>query len=605
MSEHIFFTTAVHLQSWSYQQVKDDPVSMHTQYEAIDKVHRFCHEIYQVPVTWLVSWGALMKYKDKIVPFCRDYQDEIAILEYGIYPSNVLGEKKEEIQGWVEQAGMHRPHSYQGEEEELVSTLSWRDMPYEQQKQGISFLKEQFEAVTGQRIKTFACPFINGDTIRVLTELGFEVIWGYNWNYANEGINNKGCLCYPFYPSDENHNLPSQTAAGPLALHWCMFCMPVNYNLQLVSHRVPAWCLNPMEFANRSMGMDTYDYDRKVIRQWCDQAKNNPFVHLPIQLEALWMDEGEELPEHYDQFPTFNKRCTEVFYRQIEEALRANAVPLTQSQFAAWHRENVGKTAQMLLYFEDVVPQLRGNGKDRAYEPMVFFCNDKKQYLFSKSEGFSYVQRYDYDKTPYDAQICGEYPYSPRPQVGLKTHASVRVAGGIQLDEEGAVYEVSGLEFTAWKDDEDYAALIWEDFVPENIADEELKTENIKVLQTIRDKNALLFTADLKQGENHVRIYSEKPKDYIRIQRVERVGKRVEIWIENTGCSAGLAKLQVKIGTGLRLGGLWWDGSYQRNLFEKDNAMYDRHLGLFTLTAAYPDVYWIREGLTRVSVELK
>ena len=55
-------------------------------------------------------------------------------------------------------------------------------MRYDEQKQGIGYLKQTFEEELGVKIKTFASPFINGDTVGVLKELGFTCIWGYNWN---------------------------------------------------------------------------------------------------------------------------------------------------------------------------------------------------------------------------------------------------------------------------------------------------------------------------------------------------------------------------------------------------------------------------------------
>ena len=32
--------------------------------EAIKKIHRFCHEIYNIPVTWLVDYKSMLMYKD-------------------------------------------------------------------------------------------------------------------------------------------------------------------------------------------------------------------------------------------------------------------------------------------------------------------------------------------------------------------------------------------------------------------------------------------------------------------------------------------------------------------------------------------------------------
>ena len=134
MKSNVFFTTAVHLQSWSPIQAINDPTQLHNQDEAIQKMHRFCHEIYDVPITWLTSWGSLQKYKDTLIPFCNNYSDEVAILEYGIYPSMVLGDDPSAYQGWVEEAGLVRPHEFQSREVELANTKSWRDMTYGNKK---------------------------------------------------------------------------------------------------------------------------------------------------------------------------------------------------------------------------------------------------------------------------------------------------------------------------------------------------------------------------------------------------------------------------------------------------------------------------------------
>ena len=61
----------VHLNDQPWSMLKCDPPGLHYQYEAIEKMHRFCHEIYKVPITWLTSYAALMKYKDYLAAVCR------------------------------------------------------------------------------------------------------------------------------------------------------------------------------------------------------------------------------------------------------------------------------------------------------------------------------------------------------------------------------------------------------------------------------------------------------------------------------------------------------------------------------------------------------
>ena len=110
---------------------------------------------------------------------------------------------------------------------------------------------------------------------------------------------------------------------------------------------------------NRGIGLDKFDYSQKMIAEWLEQAQWNAYSYLSLQLEAPWMDEGPDPEGWYDQFPTFNPADTEAFYSEIETALRLGARPLTISNFADWHRENVGDTAEMTYYLEDVLPDLR------------------------------------------------------------------------------------------------------------------------------------------------------------------------------------------------------------------------------------------------------
>lgn len=604
----LFTTITVHLSHTPPQGlVRWDPVSLHGQQEAIQKIHRFCHEIYRVPVTWIVAYDALLTYGELLAQYCRDYGDEVGILEYGVQSRHMLGSEPEQYQRWVEPAGLRRPDEFQSDEPELLDTRSWNDMPYAEQRQGIAYLKGEYERILGRKVGVFACPFVNGDTVRVLRELDFTVLWAHNWNYFCEGINNRGCPAFPFYPGEASHNIPAREKEpkGPLAIHWGPFSPALFLNVGTMTRREPAWCLNAMELCNRSLVPDEGDFCRRVLTELAQEAAHNPYIHIPLQIEAVWIDEGEELPGYYDQYPQFNSRCTEAFYTEVETCLRLGANVVTQSAFAAWHKAHIGDTAEVTLYSEDPAPAVRGNGKDRAYAPVIVHADRHRQYIFSRCEGFGYVRKYDYDR-PETAQLDhGEMPFASAPPVYLQTKRSRQVRAGIVLDPAGARYAVEDFSLTAFRDEPGYAAVLWEANIPAFVRDEDLQMGGaLTGFKALRDRNALLLFADLPEGDSELQLFSDRPQDYIRIKDVATVGKRVEIWIRNDGDACSLVRLTVPIGKGLKLGGFYWDGVYGKSILSPAPGYYDRNTGELCLGAVYPRAFPLRAGLTRVSVEL-
>lgn len=606
-----FVSCSVHLSDHPWSMLECDPPALHHQHEAIEKMHRLCHGIYRVPITWLCSWSALQKYQDRLVDFVKNYGDEVAIMESGIFSSELLDGEVEKYQSWVEECGMKRPdaefHSATGEELR-PGAYTMQDMPYEQQKTMLAYLKKRYDEILGQNTRSFASPMNNGDTIRAMKEVGLDVSQGYCWDYFCEGINHKGCLLQPFNVSSANQVAPDQETGGPsvLAIQWGPISPVIAAHTENHARMgMPGYCLNALELTNRSEGHDKFRFHEKVIQEWYAQAAWNSFAFAPLQLEACWMDESEMPESLYDQYPRFNSRNTEVFYSEIETALRCGAKPVTLSQFADWHREHVRDTAPSIFYAEDHMPDLRSKGKDQPYQPMIVYGDKEKQYWFSKSRGMNYTRRYLYDPLVPNSEIEEEYPFDNEPKVFLKVKSAINIQAGIRLTMTSAIYEIGSLDLSAYHDDAHYAAALWEANVPSYISDDEIEIGGgITGFRTLREKNAALVFGNLKKGLNQLILRSEKPSRYVRIKKIEKVGKRYEIWIQNDGDEVQLHSLQVKLEPGLKIGGFWWDGYYSHTLFRYGWAGYDRKTGELDLRCFYPITLKVNAGLTRCSIEL-
>lgn len=601
--DNLFFSTTVHLSAWPPKRVLGDPIELHTQDEAIQKMHRFCHEIYHIPITWITSWGALMRYGDILRKYCEEYGDEVGIMEYGIYSSDVLEGKAHIYQGWVEELGMKRPGGLDHTEKDVPDILTWYAMNYEDQKKAITYLQKVFEDKLGRKVTTFATPFHNQDTIKIISDLGFTCLWGNNWNYFCEGMDHKGTMPHAFYYSKDRY-FPENNSKdrGPLAIQWGTGGRTVDVNVDLATRRAPSWCTNPTEYANRGVGLDQYNYFEKCFDEHVSNRAYNPFVYIPIQLEAVWMDEGEMVEGFLDQYPDYNLRCTEVFYAQIEKCLELDAKCVTQSEFAKWHDENMKETTECIFYSRDLTPPgLRLNGKDREYDPIIIFANKKVQYVFSKENGINYKFRWIYGQ---NVDVKEKIYKQSTPRVQLQNFYSVKIHAGIHLNDKEAVYKIDGLDFSSYEDHPDYGGVIWTANIPEYVNEENIEVKGLKDYRLLKKHNALLFFADMKEGDNHFNFESREADKYIKIERQEVVGRRYEIWIKNEGCDVALCKLNVNIGPGRKLGCCWWNGKMYRDLEVYDACVYNQFTGELSIAACYPASYKLRQGYNRLSIEL-
>ncbi len=605
----LFTTCAVHLSLVPEYILRRDPPCCHNNDEAIAKIDRFCHQIYKFPITWLCSYAALKKYGEQLKRFVHEYGDEVAIYEHGIACHYALDYKPQEFQPWVEECGLKRPdEGFQSKEAEAIGGKAFHDMSYEELKIALTYLKKAYEEYLGAPVRTLATACANQDTIKVMSEIGLDVSWGYCWNYFCEGINHKGSLIYPFYISHENHSVPEQKVGQNkvLSFPWGMGSPLIGNHVEVHSRLgAPGFCLNALEFAHRSAGLEKYDFHRKMIEEWAGLAKWNPFVLLAVQLEAVWFSEEEISKELYDQFPTFNSATTEVFYTQLETCLRLGAKPVTFSQFADWHKTNIKDTAEFITYCEDHLPEVRNRGKDQAYVPQVIYGSKRKQYWFEKSRGFNYIRKYVYTPMVQEKDIVNEYPFADEPQVYLKIKRGLNVMAGIIITPEKTAYELTEFDLTAYHDDPDYAAILWQANIPPYIKDSDIQTGGaLTEFRMVREKNFALLFANLKKGDNSIIFRSDLPKKYIKIVSSEKVGKRYEIWFQNDADEAFLHTLEAKTLPGLKVGGFWWDGHYHQTIYRLGSGHYDRWTGNLNIRAFYPVTMKLNHGLTRFSLEL-
>ncbi len=607
--DNLFMTCAIHLIPMPKWTMWRDPPCCHGLAEAVEKMDRFCHRIYKVPVTWMCSYAGLQQHAEQLKRFVHEYGDEVTIMEGGIASRAVLDNQPEVYQGWVEDCGLKRPgEDFQSKEAEAVGARAFHDMGYDEQKVCISYLKDYFDRTIGVPTRTLSTPCTNADTIRIMMELGMDVSWGYCWNYFCEGMNHKGSVPYPFYISPKNHSVPDPAPGQKrvLGLHWGMSSAAIYNRAEVHSkHGGPGFCSNPLELANRSEGLEKYDLHRKLIREAVSWAQWNPYGHLPLQLEAIWLSEDEISPELHDMYPTFNSANTEVLYTQIEECLRCGAKPVTFAGFADWHREHVGDTAEMVQHHEDPLPEVRNRGKDAHVPPLVLYGSSKRQFWFDRGRGFNYVRRYSYTPVVPEEQIVNEYPFDSEPRVYLRIKHSANVRTGLVIRPEGVHYELSQFDLTAYDGDPDYAAILWHANIPSYVKDEDITIGGaLKGFKTIRPKNLAILFAELAKGENSIVFRSDLPGKHVRIVSAETVGKRFEVWIENDADEAYLNSIEFAMPTGLRIGGFWWDGHYSRTIFRYGWGHYSREDGKFWLASYYPVQLKINRGLTRMSVEL-
>ena len=601
--KNVFFTNSIMVREMSPAFVENDPPDYHGQMEAINKIHRFCHEIYNIPITWLSDHRSMVLYQDMYKEFMEKYGDEVALLEAGMFTENYLRGEEERYQPWVEEAGIKRPKDIVFQDE-LVTHVGFYSMTDEDIYKALKFMSEDYKRLFGKDLKTFANAFIDHRTVKVMKDLGITNLWGYNWGAYTEGIRHRGCPPGPFYISEENHNVPSQNRDNPIGVHWGIGSFGIGYKC-LQHARGAAYCLNVLEMVNRSYGLDQEDYHKKSIREYAENGKWNPIINIPLQIEACWIDEGEvpESLERYCQFPTFNPSNTEAYYSELEECLELKIKGVTISDFCDIMRKTTPTNPEMVYISEDLVPNIRNKGKDAVYEPFIVYCDDKKQYWFSKERKFSYVRRYDYTKIPESIDI--EYPFDDELRVYMKVKTSLNPTAGIKIVDDKAWYELCEWIMTSEYDLEDYACVCWQSNIPDYVKQEDIKTTGfIKRFKDIRDKILVIFFGDLKKGNNESTFMSDKPNDYIKIVRKELVGTRYEIWIENKNSEAELFHLECDIMPGLKFGGFWWNGKWHHSLYKLGWNWYDQITGRFMLRSNYPITLKLKPGLNHFDLEV-
>ena len=333
-----------------------------------------------------------------------------------------------------------------------------------------------------------------------------------------------------------------------------------------------------------------------------EQRRWDPYVHIPIQLEALWLDEEGACD---GQHPRFNSASSEVLFREVETVLRMGGRFVTLGQFADWHQQQFSKTPEMVWYEEDVIPEVRNSGKDQAYAPILLYADRQRQLIFLKSHGFNYVRHYGYDPVQRREDFRDEYPFGTEPKVCLRIKEWVSQKTGIVLTTEGARYSLDGFDLYSYEDVPDYACVLWEANIPDNVEGHDLHhSPSIRRVRLIREKNLALLFAALKPGLYEVRVWSEVPNELIRIKEVARVGRRFEIWMENDGPPARLHTLEARIDPGLKIGGFWWNGHYYPSLYHFGWSPYEYRTGQITISASYPCAFDLPTGLSRCSIEI-
>ena len=511
-------------------------------------------------------------------------------------------EGSEEYQPWIEMAGIKRPTK------DICRAafpfVGFYDMKDEDIDKAIKFFAEDFKRLMGVPMKTFSNAFADNRTVKAMRKYGVKNLWGFNWNYFCEGINNKGSAPGPFYMSDINHNAPAPNKTYPIGVHWGAASHLIQYETDKQCRAGGAGhCLNSLELTNRSYGLDRIDFHKKVIREYAENAKWNPIVHIPLQIEAVWIDEGPIPPIFGEKavYPSFNRGNSESYFTELEESMRVGAKGVTISDLCDYMRENVPTDHKYIFFSEDIAPDLRHKGKDANWDTFVVYKDQKHQYWFLKDRKLNYIKKYSYD--PIVPETSEEYPYENEPDVALKSKEMLNPTAGIKVTDSGATYEINDFILSAKDDCKDYATIIWQANMPEYVKDVETGGF-VKGYVSVKEKNALILFGDLKQGVNECIFKASLPKDMVKIVRRELVGSRYEIWIENKGPESEMFWLETQIDPQLSLGAYWWNGEYNHSLFKYGWNDYNQKEGKFMIRVYYPITFKLREGLNRLSIEV-
>ncbi len=566
--------------------------------DAISKVHKFFHEYLKVPVVWLINDAMLEPRGETFRRMHQEYGDEFGIYESGIFAA---GTQPGYGQDWPEKLGIKRPSLI-----ENPIGLTWAEMPEDMQVQALGYLKKRVDDVIGQDTKLVYAANGGANTVRAMKKVGLEILWGYNWHLYGDFVDatGRGAPFTAFYVSDVH-----QKAAAPigdksvLGIPWGACNLLNSYSVSWASRSGQNnVCINAHEVANRSGDIESQDYIEKVITELVGQAGWNPFVHIPVQIEAVWIDEGGA---SWGQHPRFTSHTTEVFYRIMEVAIRHGAKVVTCGDFLKWYRENFDRTPETLHYSEDLLPGHRFRGKDQDYAPMLAYCSHERQMIFLKSHGFNIARAYSYKDVRQADDPRREYPYQLPPPVDLKIGFWRDIQTGVVVTPEKAYYSAEGIDMTADAPQPDYAFILWQANLPDYIDIDDLEcTPSISRVKLLREKNIAVVFASLAEGDNDLGIRSDKPNKYIKIERQEISGGRCEIYIRNDGPEVRLHRLQTKIDSHLQIGGFWWDGKYHQSIFHYHYSPYNWRTGEMTLNTAYPMSLPLYHGTTRCSIEL-
>ncbi len=566
--------------------------------EALAKIHDFCHHRHRLPVTWLICAQSAERYGDRLRQWKAEYGDEIGIYEPALFGRETVPPG---VQTWLDELGVERPAAGNP-----YGFLCWADVDGELQTRIFSHLKQKFDALFDQDTKVAYAANGGVSTVRAFKAAGLSVMWGYNWNLYGDVVDStgKGCLPYPFYVSDRHVKAPADRGAGAvLGVHWGSGDLANNFHTARQAHlAMNRCCLNAHELANRSGAVPKHEFIERFYRQTEESRNWNPFAYVPLQIEAAWADEGGVF---FGQYPSFNSRTIEIFYHLIETGLRYGAEYLTLEKLREWYLEHCPTTPEMLFWCDDLLPGVTIPGKDHGFQPAVIQGGRDHQRIFLKSSGFNAVRTYRYRPGHDEVDPRLEYPYEMEPDVSLKVKEWTTPSFGVRVTPEGACYASDEWNLTSRKDEPDYAALLWSLNLPEYIAPEELETSpNIRRVRLLPGKNAALVEAALQAGDNELKLFSARPNAFIHMEAPRLSGRRLEIYLHNSGPEAGLSFVVVRIDPWLRLGGVWWDGEYFDSLHYFHHSWYDFSAGDFGFRTAYPQTLRLRPGLTRLSLEV-
>ncbi len=567
--------------------------------EAVEKIDEFCHRRLGIPVNWLVCRDSVKRLKEKLRQWHEEYGDEVGVFEWGIYGGMVAGGG---VQSWVEELGMSRPAQ--------DFLRPWHDLSEQEATTALAFLKAEFERELGFPV-TLAFGANGGDAmVRALKATGFRVMWGYNWNLYGDGVDatGRGSLPDPFFVNSLHAKIPAEPGdTSLLGVPWgagdyCNIWQLVR-QCRLAVNNV---CLNPHELANRSGALDQHDYVEKLFARAAAEHWN-PYRYVPLQCEAVWLDESGDFYRHHPDFPT---RTVETFFHEIETALRHGARCVGFGEFRDWMAAHFDRTPTMVHLCRDLLPDTRIRGKDQAFSEVVLFGGSEKQLIFEKSHGFNPVRSYSYVPARSGLPPGGEYPGEGEPEVELKVLEWTSPSFGVSLSAEGARYEaaylgIPGFSLTAGRDYPNYHCLMWHFNLPDYIAPEELScSDNIRSIDPIREGNLALIRADLRRGDNRLCWSSDLVSRHLHVETPRRRGRRFEIYLYNDASPVGVTALEVQLTPGLQLGGFWWDGKYYDSIYFFNYSPYDWRSGKLKLFTAYPDALPLRRGMTRCSFEI-